>query len=315
MVVIGSLIAACGSSGGGGDAGWRGDGGDGGDGSADGETRPAVAIDRLPTELGAAFCAKLYQCCGDNEIRQLLGTLGQRIKMSNCSALMPILLTSPVAELVYALTEEHIAYRGDQVPACLDSFRARSCPDFARTLAANTVPFSPQPLPTVNLAIFECPTMIEPRQMPGQLCEADYECIASDCRGAASGDRRCLARSRVNEACGPALDCEKDLVCLTQAGAGVCRRPGGNGEPCLVESLRAYCQPGLHCTAVSGQPTCRSNLEDGASCTLASGEECKSGRCEMLPGGSDGGLVDGGGSSRCGVSMPPPPVVLRCSGR
>jgi hypothetical protein len=289
VVVAALWLAGCGDGGDRGDGVVVADGGarDGqGDGGGDG---PApVPIDRLTTELGVAFCAKLYQCCGDNEIRQLLGMLGQRIKMSNCGALMPILLTAPVAELTYALTEGHISYRGERLPACLEAFRSRPCTEFARTLAANTVPFSPQPLPSVNLAIFECPAMIDPRQMPGQLCEADYECIASDCRGSASGDRRCLARSRQNEACGPAVDC----------------------------------QTGLHCPAETG--TCQPNKDDGAACTLPTGKECKSGRCEPAStsgggtsdaGASDAAVTDAGPARQCVPAMSPPTAALRCCGR
>ena len=268
---------------------------------------PPVGLDKLSADLGAALCAKIYQCCGDNEIRTLFGP---RLKMTNCPALLPIALTPALGDLTYSLTEDHVTYRGDLVPTCLAAFASRSCADFAKALAAGNPynGYSSQPAP-LSLNLFECPQMIAPKQLPGQLCAATYECIDSFCKGNDIGDMRCRTRSRENEVCSADVDCATGLICASNA----CHHRGAVGESCSYYYDRGFCQDGLYCAAdpMTSARTCQVRLDDGATCPLGSSEACKSGYCNYeYP-------ATGTPVGRC-MAVPPttlPPQVLRCSGR
>jgi hypothetical protein len=241
-----------------------------------------VDFQDLAAELGKAFCERVFSCCGPSEAMTLV--LGPSLTRENCPALAPFYFGDYFKRYTLSMVEQRVSYFPDRVDACLDRLTSRTCEQFGASLypAVNPYyPYSSYPYYSGTLppSAFSCDELFAPSQLPGELCQNDYECADGFCVATIGSDRRCQALSHVGQGCQPYTPsrCAAGLYCAS----GACRQIGKEGDTCY-DTYSAYaCEPGLYCAAgvYPAAATCRPKLADGSSCSYGT-VSCKSGRCD-----------------------------------
>lgn len=198
-----------------------------------------------------------------------------------------------ILEAQYAIADQANAR------ACLDEFKALTCPTLDTTIPACATLFAPrsptlesqvcsgsdptdQPVCDTGLAC--TPTngscsVCKAKKTDGASCTSDTECTSGFCVGAA-GTRVCAPKAfrAKGQSCNFTDECVGNLQCVGSSNAKTCQERVGADGACDTDAnfspTRPTCLTGLVCvpvTAGSANGTCKPSLAPGATCTRATG--------------------------------------------
>lgn len=226
-----------------------------------------TTADNVCDEVAAALCYDMSQCCGGDQLAQLLGS------GASCHAVIAQRCTAAMAPDRFSLAKGNVVFDGTRMDACLDELEMDdSCmangPPWAEVCA-----ISPW-LGTVA---------------PGGTCNNPHECATgTSCLG-----QICQDAGQIDAPCQTSLECDLGLVC----DGNVCSPPAPNGGICGSDAgcLSGHCVPGtcsesgmacyLRCDfcAISKIPcdqgcpqndTCASESCDNNACAAATLDYC-----------------------------------------
>jgi hypothetical protein len=198
-------------------------GGGGGGGGGD------VTIDKAPSELAAAICGHVFQCCDEQERGFLSASLMTPIPdEASCTTAFTGKFGGGFTDVQASVTAGRVQYHADKAGACIDHIDAASCGGLG------------------FLDTDLCNQAFEGTVAAGGKCAIDEDCAGGFCKGATDGnvDGTCVATPKTGEAC-PDQECADGSFCNND---GMCAALVANGGACTGND---ECQSN-HCDMTGG---------------------------------------------------------------
>jgi hypothetical protein len=220
------------------------------DGGGDASGGDPVPLSELGTELGAATCAKMIECCTMAELEERL--LGAST-LEECEAFYAAFLgTLLIPVLEDSVADGRLEYDGAEARQCVDTFAALDCAELSATLDRG---------PTAG-----CESPFTGKVAVSGACASDSDCVSHLC----DGDRvdfegnvtmgMCAEVPGNGEACVDGDECGPGLYCDTSGIDDVCAPTLADGAACRFDD---------DCTAGA----CNGN-EDGGIGTCGASMQC-----------------------------------------
>lgn len=200
----------------------------GGGGSGD------LALEDFATEMGAATCAKIFDCCTEPELMAMFEGIDPPIdSIEACNDFYGGLLTALFVPVIRDGQEAgRLIYHPDRAGECLDVVTEMSCAEFAAVRSSES--------------FGGCQSPVEPLVEDGGTCFSDDECLSGYCDDSGEDDGVCAELPGEGEAC--TGDCADGFYCGfdQETFEQVCQPLLADGSECDVDGacLSGTCSGG-----------------------------------------------------------------------
>lgn len=185
-----------------------------------GDDDGGIALPEAPSAFAAAYCERVFACCEQAELGQLLAGSNVMTQAECESHVTRVFGNEFVSDTMRAAQQGRAAYDPTAMASCVEHVRADSCGELARTLRLMTLPA-------------DCAVVRRPRVPVGAACDHDFQCETLACAGAADHtDGSCTAVPSIGAPCVDG-ECGPDAYCDRRASMeGICTAIVAQGEPC-----------------------------------------------------------------------------------
>jgi hypothetical protein len=203
-----------------------------------------VSLNDFPAEAADAFCAKIFECCDQQEIMEQFSIFNPPITTeAQCVTAFTGFYQLAFGETQAAIDAGKMKYHADRAGACLDAVRDLSCSQYAMLGDSDTFPGCEDPFEGLVAA--------------DQACADDDECVSGYCEGDTQEmTGTCKTEPGSGAAC-PDFQCASGLYCEFGAAGSTCQPTKADGAQCTSDE---ECQSD-NCDDASGlcaaaAPTC-----------------------------------------------------------
>ncbi len=221
------------------------DGADGSDGSGStgsgsGSNGEPIELDSFAELAARATCARVFDCCTDDEIDTHFnepGFVAFSSEQECVTFYQGFTEALAIPMLRQSINAGYLEYDAGVVGDCFQNFAAASCADLDLVGDGDDD---------------DCPGAFVPQQSPGDPCFSDGDCIDGSCNVTEEGGGTCAALPQAGEPCD--FSCAEPLRCGPDTdSAYVCLPRLDLGERCFVND---DCES-LQCRGESGAMTCQ----------------------------------------------------------